>query len=133
VAQPSLKVFINIAVIVFGVTLASFGEVKFNWIGFFYQLGGIMSEGVRLIMIQILLSSEGQAMDPLVSLYYYAPVCTVANLLVAMVTEMIDFSVADIWRVGAWILLLNAAVAFVLNVASVFLVSLFSTLRSNNH
>jgi hypothetical protein len=68
VANPNLKVLLNVMIIVFGVAIASFGEVKFVWLGFFYQAGGVFSEAVRLIMIQILLSGEGQNMDPLVSL-----------------------------------------------------------------
>ena len=87
-----------------------------------YQVGGIVFEAVRLIMIQVLLSGEGQKMDPLVSLYYYAPVCAVMNFLVAAVTELSSFQTADISRVGGFTLLLNAAVAFMLNVSSVFLV-----------
>lgn len=80
-------------------------------------------------MIQILLSGEGQAMDPLVSLYYYAPVCTVANAVVAICTELAGekgFVMGDIWRVGISVLTLNAGVAFLLNVASVFLVGVRS-------
>ena len=112
----------NVMIIVFGVALASFGEIRFVWLGFFYQAGGIVFEAIRLIMIQMLLSGEGQNMDPLVSLYYYAPVCAVMNFLVAAATEMSSFQMADVWRVGVVLLLLNAAVAFLLNVASVFLV-----------
>lgn len=122
VANPKMKVLLNVMVIVLGVALASFGEIQFSWIGFIYQAGGVFSEAIRLIMIQILLSGEAQNMDPLVALYYYAPVCTVMNFLVAAATEMASFQMVDVWRAGIWILLLNAGVAFMLNVASVFLV-----------
>ncbi|KAI1007973.1 hypothetical protein K3495_g258 [Podosphaera aphanis] len=122
VSSPKLRVFLNVMFIVFGVVLASYGEVKFVWLGFFYQASAIFSEATRLVMIQILLSCDGQNMDPLVSLYYYAPVCTVLNLLVATATELSVFQMTDIWRVGISTLLLNAAVAFLLNVASVFLI-----------
>jgi hypothetical protein len=122
VANPKLKVLFNVLIIVFGVALASFGEIKFVWIGFFYQMGGIVFEAIRLIMIQILLSGEGQNMDPLVSLYYYAPVCAIMNGFVAVVMEMGTFKMEDVWRVGVFVLLANAGVAFLLNVASVFLV-----------
>lgn len=73
-------------------------------------------------MIQILLSGEGQAMDPLVSLYYYAPVCTVMNFLVAGASELSSFQKEKVWQIGPLVLILNAAVAFLLNVASVFLI-----------
>lgn len=114
-------------VIVFGVFIASYGEVKFVWLGFAYQSGGIFAEAMRLIMIQVLLSGEGRnAMDPLVSLYYYAPVCAVMNFLVALVTEWSMFEIAVVWKVGVFVLVANAAVAFMLNVASVMLVSIIS-------
>ncbi|KAL2256414.1 hypothetical protein VTK26DRAFT_1722 [Humicola hyalothermophila] len=52
VEEPSLKRFLNILFIVAGVALASFGEIDFSWIGFIYQVGGIVFEAMRLIMIQ---------------------------------------------------------------------------------
>lgn len=135
VASPKLNVLLNVLIIVFGVALASFGEIKFVWLGFFYQMGGIVFEAIRLVMIQILLSGEGQSMDPLVSLYYYAPVCAVMNFLVAAATELPSLQFADVARVGIFTLLLNAGVAFLLNVSSVFLVSAQSSEsidRANN-
>jgi hypothetical protein len=122
VANPKLKVLLNVSIIVFGVALASYGEIDFVWLGFFFQVGGIVFEAIRLVMIQILLSGDGQNMDPLVSLYYYAPVSAIMNFLFAAFTELPSFQMADIWRVGSFILILNAAVAFMLNVSSVFLV-----------
>lgn len=69
--------------------------------------------------------SEGSGMaaiSPLVLLYYYAPVCAVFNLMVALMTEWRTFNVEDLHRVGWSMLALNGAVAFMLNVSSVFLV-----------
>lgn len=81
-----------------------------------------MFEAVRLIMIQILLSEDGQRMDPLVSLYYYAPVCAAMNMVMVWYVELASFRMDDFARVGFSILLCNALVAFMLNVSSVFLV-----------
>ncbi|ODA79823.1 hypothetical protein RJ55_05419 [Drechmeria coniospora] len=122
VAEPSMPAFINVLVIVAGVALASIGEIHFSFIGFLYQLGGIAFEAVRLVMIQIMLSAEGLRMDPLVSLYYFAPVCAVMNILVAVPSEMPRFRWADLAAVGFPVLFLNALVAFLLNVSSVFLI-----------
>lgn len=70
-------------------------------------------------MIQILL--HGLKMDPLVSLHYYAPVCALINLAILPFTE--GFApFYELARVGPFILLTNAAVAFGLNIAAVFLV-----------
>jgi len=71
-------------------------------------------------MIQILL--HGLKMDPLVSLHYYAPVCALINLAILPFTEGLA-PFYELARLGPLILLSNAAVAFGLNVAAVFLVS----------
>ncbi|KAJ4424869.1 hypothetical protein N0V82_000372 [Gnomoniopsis sp. IMI 355080] len=71
------------------------------------------------------------AISPLVLLYYYAPVCAVFNLLVALMTEWQTFDVEDLQRVGWTMLALNGAVAFMLNVSSVFLIGKTSALAMN--
>jgi drug/metabolite transporter (DMT)-like permease len=122
VEEPSLKRFLNILLIVGGVALASFGEIDFSMAGFLFQVGGIVFEAMRLVMIQVLLSGDTQKMDPLVSLYYYAPVCAVMNIIIAIGSEANSFNPADLAHAGYGLLLLNAMVAFMLNVSSVFLV-----------
>jgi len=124
VANPTFENVVNVIGIAFGVFLASAGEIDFSWIGFAFQFGGIVFEAMRLVMIQLLLSGDDMKMDPLVSLYYYAPVCAVMNIIVGLFTEFPTFQVAHLWDTGVFILILNAGVAFMLNVASVFLVSL---------
>ncbi|KAK1969335.1 triose-phosphate transporter [Colletotrichum sublineola] len=124
VVNPSVNTFYNILLIVVGVGLASFGEIEFSLVGFVFQMAGIVFEAVRLVMIQVLLKGDenAQKMDPLVTLYYYAPVCAVMNLFVACGSEFKVFQMQDLYRTGFPMLLLNAAVAFMLNVSSVFLI-----------
>jgi hypothetical protein len=140
-----------------------------------YQLGGVLAEAIRLVMVQILLSGKGSdakiaketadyvgsqmngiaeedelekgivgaevcdskavvqeqksteaaKMDPLVSLYYYAPVCAVTNLIVALIFEMPTFEFSRLVSIGPSVLIANAAVAFLLNVSSLLLVCIF--------
>ena len=78
-------------------------------------------------MVQKLLTGKADdpnsyKMDPLVSLYYYAPVCAVMNVFVALIVEVPTFKFADLATIGPFILIANASCAFLLNVASVFLV-----------
>ncbi|KAK3398996.1 triose-phosphate transporter family-domain-containing protein [Sordaria brevicollis] len=122
VEQPSQSRLINVLFIVFGVGLASFGEIAFSLKGFLFQFGGIVFEAMRLIMIQVLLKGDGQKMDPLVSLYYFAPVCASMNFVVALFTEFRFFQIADLYKTGFLLLLLNAVVAFMLNISSVCLI-----------
>ena len=121
-APPSLRTFGNVSVIVLGVIISSFGELHFNLIGFLFQLGGVVFEAIRLTMVQRILSSEEYKMDPLVSLYYFAPVCTVMLGVVAAVTEIPFITWADISNVGYFALTASMALSFLLNVSTVMLV-----------
>jgi len=119
-----MRTLFNVSFIVIGVVIASFGEIKFVWIGFLYQLGGIVFEAIRLTLVQSLLSSAEYKMDPLVSLYYFAPVCAIMNSVASIIFELPSLTMQDIYNVGVFVLILNAFVAFMLNVSVVFLVSL---------
>jgi hypothetical protein len=124
IAPVNLKVLGNVSFIVLGVVIASFGELQFVMIGFLFQVAGIVFEATRLVMVERILSSKEFKMDPLVSLYYYAPACAVMNSIVLVFTELPVLTMSDINRVGGFTLLANASVAFLLNVSVVFLVGL---------
>jgi drug/metabolite transporter (DMT)-like permease len=115
-----LKTLLNVSIIVVGVIIASFGEIKFVLVGFLCQVAATGFEATRLVLIEKILSNT--KMDPLVSLYYYAPVCTVMNLAASLIFEVPDMSMKDIYSVGIGNLVLNALVAFLLNVTLVVLV-----------
>ncbi|KAF5606791.1 triose phosphate 3-phosphoglycerate phosphate translocator [Fusarium subglutinans] len=122
VAQPDSKTFGNIMLIVAGVAISSFGEIEFSWWGFLFQMCGTIAEAVRIVMIQVMLSAEGLRMDPLVGLYYFAPVCTLMNMFVVLFSEGPRFKWEDAAQAGYGVLLANACLAFFLNVISVFLI-----------
>lgn len=86
-------------------------------------MAGIIFEAIRLVMVQRILSAPEFKMDPLVSLYYYAPACAVINGLFTLFIELPKMGMSDIYNVGIFVLIANAAVAFGLNVSVVFLVS----------
>lgn len=119
----------KVSFIVIGVVIASFGEIEFVLIGFMFQLGGIVFEAVRLVLVQKLLSSAEYKMDPLVSLYYFAPVCAIMNFCVAAVIEIPHIKMEEVYHVGVPLFFINACVAFALNVSVVFLVSIPSLLK----
>lgn len=108
-----------------GVALASRGELRFHLGGFLVQSAAVVFESSRLVLIQILL--HNLKMDPLVSLHYYAPVCAVINLAILPFTEGLAPFYA-LHKLGPAVLLSNASVAFLLNVAAVFLVGVGSGL-----
>ncbi|KIW09783.1 hypothetical protein PV08_11883 [Exophiala spinifera] len=128
VDSPSLKTLGNVSLIVVGVVIASYGEIAFNLTGFIYQAGGITFEATRLVLVQRLLSSAEYKMDPLVSLYYFAPVCAVMNGVTALLLEIPQMSMNNVYDVGIFMLIANAMVAFLLNVSVVFLIGKTSSL-----
>ncbi|KAF7538900.1 hypothetical protein G7Z17_g12535 [Cylindrodendrum hubeiense] len=122
VSQPNLKQFLNVSAIVVGVIIASIGEIHFVVIGVMYQIGGVIFEALRLTMVQRLLSSADYKMDPLVSLYYFAPICALMNGVVALIWEVPRCSMDEVYNVGLFTFFLNGLCAFMLNVSVVFLI-----------
>ena len=120
-----MKTLGNVSFIVIGVMIATYGEIAFVLIGFLYQAGGLIFEAIRLTLVERLLSSAEFKMDPLVSLYYFAPVCAIMNGITSLIVEVPTMSMNDIYNVGFSVLIANAMVAFLLNVSVVFLVWLF--------
>lgn len=123
--KPEMRKLLNVSIIVLGVVIASFGEIRFVLIGVLFQIGGIIFEAGRLVMVERLLSSAEYKMDPLVSLYYFAPVCAIMNFVTALVFELPRIQMTEVYNVGLGVLFSNACLAFALNVSVVFLVSPF--------
>ncbi|OAQ87667.1 triose-phosphate transporter [Purpureocillium lilacinum] len=122
VADPSTSTLLNMLLIVAGAAIASFGEIQFSTIGFVFQAGGIIFGAIRLVMIQVLVSRKGMRMDPLVGLYYFGPACAIMTLAAALFIEVHQFRMSHLIDAGVGMLVLNAAVAFLLNVTTVYLV-----------
>ena len=74
-------------------------------------------------MVQRLLSSADFKMDPMVSLYYFAPACACINGVITIFIELPKMGMSDIYNLGLITLVANAFVAFLLNVSVVLLVS----------
>ncbi|KAL8974019.1 MAG: hypothetical protein Q9197_001739 [Variospora fuerteventurae] len=127
-SSPTISTSLNLLVIVFGVVLASLGEIKIQLMGFLFQFGGLVFEAYRLALIQKLLNDERYKMDPLVSLYYFAPCCAGMIALMGVGEEWPGISWEDVQGVGWWVWAANGMLAMALNVASVFLIGKTSSL-----
>lgn len=121
--QLTLMKCLKMLVIVAGVVMAGAAETGFSIQGLLFQLLSILFESARIILIQFLISGTGLHMDPLVSLYYFAPVCAFTSFALSYLLGWSSFEWTHAVEVGFWMLLLNAIVAFLLNVSSVLLVS----------
>ncbi|KAL6860397.1 hypothetical protein ACO1O0_004425 [Amphichorda felina] len=122
VSKPNLRQFLNVSMIVVGVIIASIGEIHFVLVGVLYQIAGVIFEALRLTMVQRLLSSADFKMDPLVSVYYFAPICAVMNGVVALIWEIPRVSMDEVYHVGLFTFFLNGLCAFMLNVSVVLLI-----------
>ncbi|GFP79890.1 probable sugar phosphate/phosphate translocator at4g32390, partial [Phtheirospermum japonicum] len=58
-----------------GVAVAAYGEAKYDSWAVLLQLGAVVFEATRLVMIQILLTSKGINLNPITLLYLVAPSC----------------------------------------------------------
>jgi drug/metabolite transporter (DMT)-like permease len=107
--------------------MTSVGEAAFSMIGFTFQSLAILFESSRLVLTNILLKSL--KLDPLSSLYYIAPMCSIFIGISFFVFEY-DHLPWDRFNNISFIAMLaaNGFVAFTLNVAVVMLISCTSAL-----
>ncbi|ORZ30050.1 triose-phosphate transporter family-domain-containing protein, partial [Catenaria anguillulae PL171] len=119
---------VNITGVVVGVIIASYGEIQFNLTGFIFQEIGIVFESARLVLMQKLMTEK---LDPMSTMYFFAPVCAVINAFMFLVFEyaqMPDGLLAALSSLGYGVLLTNAMAAFALNMALVLLIGCTSSL-----
>jgi drug/metabolite transporter (DMT)-like permease len=116
-----------VVVICVGVAMTSLGEAAFSLLGFTFQSLAILFESSRLVLTNILLKSL--KLDPLSSLYYIAPMCSLfigVSFLVFEYDHLPWERLSDPSFLG--MLAANGCVAFTLNVAVVMLISHTSAL-----
>lgn len=123
--------FLNLVLVTLGVAIASHGEINFNMIGVAYQLSGIVTESVRLVLVQILLQARGLKLNPITTLYYVAPCCFVFLLLPFFALEAGTIFSDETLAVSPMHMLANAMAAFGLNMAVFLLIGKTSALTMN--
>jgi hypothetical protein len=130
----SLSRYANMAVITAGVALASYGELNFNWLGVFIQLGAVAVEAIRLVLIELLLNRANLNLNsnPMLSMYYISPCCLLC-LTVPFFAVEYDALVSPIatWVWDSRVFLGNAAIAMALNLAVYLLIGKTSALTMN--
>jgi hypothetical protein len=102
-----------IVLIIFGgVSLAATGDVEFSLAGCVLQLTACMSEGLRLALLQKVMTKDTR-LDPITTLYQFAPVAGLSMCLAACFVETpVDW---DRLRSPTH-LIMNCVVALVLNI-----------------
>lgn len=125
--KTSMMELYIVLIICIGVALTSVGESFFSWMGFTFQSLAILAEASRLVMTNLLMKQL--KLDPLSSLYYIAPLCSVFIGVACCIFEVQDLPLDRMLTTDfAAIMLINGGVAFALNVAVVLLISNTSAL-----
>ena len=104
--------------------------------GVLYQLGSILTESNRIVLVQILLQSKGVKLNPITSMYYILPCCLVFLTIPWVAIEyprLMDASNDRVWldAHGMFIFFSNAAAAFTLNSSVFLLIGKTSALTMN--
>jgi len=131
IETPSWPTAINMGVITVGVTIASYGELNFNWTGMLLQIGAIFAEATRLALVQILLTSNDIKLNSVTTLYYVSPACFAFLAAPFFFMELPKMMKADDINMNPAVLTSNAAVAFALNMAVYLLIGKTSALTMN--
>lgn len=108
--------------------LSCYGEIHFDTRGVLIQFAAILLEATRLTLLENSLSHTKIPIDPIVSLYHYAPICAAFCLVFATIFEGSSFHLVNVYEVGPGMLLCNGLLAFIFNLSSVFLISKTSSL-----
>jgi drug/metabolite transporter (DMT)-like permease len=121
----------NMVGISLGVAIAAYGEAKFNSWGVTLQLGAVAFEAMRLVLIQILLTSKGVSLNPITSLYYVAPCCFAFLSIPWLLVEYPLLRETSSFKLDYLVFGTNSACAFALNLAVFLLVGKTSALTMN--
>ncbi|KAL8125718.1 putative sugar phosphate/phosphate translocator At4g32390 [Apium graveolens] len=121
----------NMVSISFGVAIAAYGEAKFDTFGVLLQLGAVVVEATRLVLIQILLAAKGIKLNPITSLYYVSPCCFVFLSVPWLIVEFPVLRETSSFHFDYWIFGTNSICAFALNLAVFLLVGKTSALTMN--
>ncbi|KAL2557138.1 putative sugar phosphate/phosphate translocator [Forsythia ovata] len=113
------------------VAIAAYGEAKYDSWGFFLQLGAVVFEATRLVMILILLTSKCINLNPITSLYYVAPSCFVFLSILWIFVEFPVLKQKLGFHFDFVIFGTNSLCAFALNLAVLLLVGKTSALTIN--
>jgi hypothetical protein len=121
----------NMFVIAVGVAIAAYGEIDFVVIGVVEQLSALVFEALRLMLVQVLITKQGYAMNPIQSLYYVSPACAACLALPFALVELPEILADASLIIDYPMLLLNASTAFLLNLAVFLLIGKTSALTMN--
>merc|ERR1719238_2606501 len=109
-----------VIMVVVGLLLTTVGELDFSMLGFMFQMGGTISDSLRLAMTKIVLSSNHAVrLDPMSALYFSSPTMLVLLTFPVYLVDSPHLTLSKVWAMK-FVLLTNAMLAFGLNMTSMF-------------
>jgi drug/metabolite transporter (DMT)-like permease len=109
-----------VAMVVFGLLLTTAGEFDFSLLGFMFQMGGTLSDSLRLVLTKLVLSSNHVVkLDPLSALYFSSPTMLVILTVPMLLIDAREMTFEKVWNVK-FVLVCNSLLAFGLNMTSMF-------------
>jgi len=82
---PKIRVVLAVVVMSLGTAIASFGELKFSWTGFLLQSLADLFEGSRLVLLQVIMSSD--FLSPIESMYFISPATALSQFVLVLIYE----------------------------------------------
>ncbi|PNW79459.1 hypothetical protein CHLRE_09g415900v5 [Chlamydomonas reinhardtii] len=127
----SFRYAANLVVVAIGVGTASYGEIQFDLLGFTLQMGSIVTESFRLVLIQLLLQARGIKLNPVTTLYYIAPACFLFLCFPFTFIEAPKLFAATDLQVPYGLISLSCVAALALNMSVFLLIGRSSALTMN--
>jgi len=114
--QWSVPIVKCLCVITFGLVVTSLGELKFHLFGFVMQVAALVSEGLRITLLEVRMKSQGYKLNALSSVMVFAPMVCAVLFVSSLIFDRSAFDAQQISEIGVWVFSANAFLAFLLNV-----------------
>lgn len=121
---PSQAVVISVCIISFGTIIATMGEVQFSWTGFLLQSLADVFEGMRVVLLQMILSGSHK-MNPVESLYFVYPATAFCQLVLVLIYEPSALFSSASWAIvfkHPSLFVLGIILGVTINVTGVFVI-----------
>ncbi|KAL5548258.1 hypothetical protein UlMin_003489 [Ulmus minor] len=125
------EMMLNMVSISIGVTIAAYGEAKFDTFGVVLQLLAMSFEAIQLVLIQILLNTKGICLNPITSLYHVTPCCFMFLCVLWVIVEYPLLRDTSSFHLDFSIFGTNSLCTFPLNLVVFLLVGKTSALTMN--
>lgn len=118
--EPSWKLVGVTLLISAGVSMTIVGEIDMSLVGLILALTCMVTNSLKMVLINLLMTSKGMKLSSMQMLQYFAPACFVCNLGIFFILEMHKVDTAAFTGSMVGVLLANGLVAFMLNIFTMF-------------